>query len=77
MTKRYPICNHTLSAVRGRQPGFRVEAEHILRNGVTKAALDRLALTASRIFTELEPDEMPECQERKPVGGNYDAGLRR
>jgi len=29
MTKRYPVCNHTLVAVRGRKPAFRIAAEAI------------------------------------------------
>ncbi len=71
MTKRHPICHHTLAASRGKQAAFRIEVEAILKSGVTKKSLDRLAMAGARIFTDIEPEDMPESRERTAFDGNF------
>ena len=60
MTKRYPICHHTLAAVRGRKPAFRLAAEAIAGGYLNAATLRNLVDAAEMAFAEIDPDDMPE-----------------
>ncbi len=78
MPERHPVCNHTLSAARSKESAFRVEAEIILRNGVTKKSLDRLVMAAVRIFTDIEHEDMAEVDPPCPNwAGYFTDGIRR
>jgi|GEM_PF-3691094 len=63
MTKRYPICNHTLSAVRGRKPAFRIAAEAIAGRWLDATTLRNLVDAAEMAFAEIDAEEMPMQSE--------------
>ena len=59
MTERYPICNHTLSAVRGRKPAFRITADAIAGRQLDAATLRNLVDAAEMAFAEINPGDTP------------------
>jgi len=59
MTKRYPVCNHTLVAVRARKPAFRIAAEAIAGRQLDATTLRNIVDAAEMAFAEIDADDMP------------------
>ena len=69
MTKRYPVCNHTLAAIRNRKFAFKIAAEAIVGQKLNAATLRNLVDAAEMAFAEIDPGDMPiQAEPRTNVG---------